>query len=53
MKYHYIPVDKARHATSIVAKYLDTASVKTITQFYKTNFSSDIIFTKTDAYTSD
>ena len=28
MKYHYIYVDQARYATSIVAKYLDTATVR-------------------------
>ena len=46
-------VDKARYATSIVAKYFDTATVKASTKFYKTNFPSDVIFTKYDAYTSD
>ena len=53
MKDHYIPVDKARYATSVVAKYLDTAIVKEITRFYKTTFPYDIIFTKSDAYTID
>ena len=36
-----------------MAKYLDTATVKTITRFYNTNFPSAIILTKTDASTSD
>ena len=53
MKDHYISVDQARYATSIVAKYLDTALVKTSTKFYKTAFPSYIIFTKAYAYTSD
>ena len=53
MKDHYISVYQARYATSIVEKYLDTASVKTIKKFYKTTLSSDIIFTKADASISD
>ena len=46
-------VDKARYATSIVGKYLYTVTVKTITKFYKTNFPSDMIFTKDGVATSD
>ena len=53
MKDHSISVHQARYATSIVAKYLDTATVKTSIKFYKTTFPSDIIFTKADSYTSD
>ena len=52
MKDHYIYVYQARYATSIVAKYLDNSIVKTSTKFYKTTFSSDMIFTKADAYNS-
>ena len=48
IKDHSISVDKARYATSIVEKYLDIATVKTSTQFYKTNLPSDTIFTKAD-----
>ena len=33
MRDHSIFVDQARYATSIVAKYLDTATVKTSTKF--------------------
>ena len=33
MKYHYISMDQAIYATSIVAKYLDTATVKLSTKF--------------------
>ena len=40
---HSISVDQARYATSIVAKYLDTATVKTSTKFYKTNFPSNMM----------
>ena len=51
MKYYYISVDQARYATSIVSKYLDTATVKTGTNFYKTKFPYDTIFTKYDTFT--
>ena len=53
MKEHSIPVYQARYATYIVAKYLDNATVKTSKNFYKTTLTSDIIFTKADASTSD
>ena len=46
-------MDQARYATSIVAKYLDTATVKVSTKFYKTTFPSDMIFTKDYASTID
>ena len=36
-----------------MAKYLDTATVKTSTNFYKTTLPSNIIFTKNDESTSD
>ena len=50
---HSISMDQARYSTSIVAKYLDNATVKTSTNFYKTTLPSDIIFTKADTSTSD
>ena len=53
MKYNSISIDQARYATSIVAKYLDTATAKVGTKFYKTTFSSDMILTKEDVSTSD
>ena len=53
MRYHYIFVDQARYATSIVAKYFDTATVKVCTKFYNTTFSSYMIFTKYDISISD
>ena len=53
LKDHSISVYQAGYATSIVAKYLDVATIKTNTKFYKTNFPSDMIFTKTDASTRD
>ena len=49
---HSISVDQARYATSIVAKYLDTATVKVSTNFYKTTFPADMIFTREDVSTS-
>ena len=45
-------MDQAKYVTSIDAKYLDTATVKASTKFYKTNLPFDIIFTKTDTYTN-
>ena len=45
---HSISVDQARYATSIVAKYLDTATVKASKRFYKTTLPFDMIFTKED-----
>ena len=53
MKYHSISVDQARYDTSIVAKYLDTATVRVSTKFYKNTFPSDMIFTKEYVSTSD
>ena len=53
MKDNSISIVQARYATSIVAKYLDTDTVKAITRFYSTTFPYDMIFTKSDAYTSD
>ena len=53
MKYHSISMDQARYATYIVAKYLDTATVKASTKVYRTTLPSYMIFTKVDASTSD
>ena len=53
MKDNYISVDQARYVTSIVAKYLDTATVKVSTKFYRTTLPADMIFTKEDVSTSD
>ena len=46
-------MDQARYSTSIVAKYLDTATVKVSNKFYKTTLPADMIFTKEDVSTSD
>ena len=48
-----ISVDQTRYSTSIVAKYLDTATAKVSTKFYNTTFPYDMIFTKEDVSTSD
>ena len=53
IKYHSISVDQARYATSIVAQYLDIATVKVSTKFYKTTLPDDMIFTKETLSTSD
>ena len=53
MRNHHISMDQARYATSIVEKYLDTATVKASKKFYKTILLSDMIFTKDDTSTSD
>ena len=53
MKDHSISEDQDRYDNSIVAKYMDTATVKTSTKFYNTTFPSDMIFIKDDASTSD
>ena len=46
-------MDQARYATSIFAKYFDTATVKISNKFYKTTLPADMIFTKEDVSTSD
>ena len=53
MKDRSISVDQDRYATSIVAKYLYTATFKASKTFYKTIFPSDMIFTKDDTSNSD
>ena len=46
-------MDQARYSTSVVAKYLDTATVKVSTKFYKKIFPAEMIFTKEGISTSD
>ena len=53
IKDHYISVYQAIYVTYIVAKYLDTATVKTSTKLYNTTFPHDIILTKDGVSTSD
>ena len=42
MKDHSISEDQAGYATYIVVKYLDTATVKVGTKFYKTTLPADM-----------
>ena len=53
LKDRYISVDKARYATYVVAKCLDTATIKENSKFHKTTLPHDMIFTKEDYSTSD
>ena len=53
LKDHSISVDQDRYATFIVAKCLDTATVKVRNKFYKTTLPASMIFTKEDVSTSD
>ena len=53
MKYPSIYLDQDRYANSVVAKYLDNATVKASTKFHKTTLPYEIIFTKSDSSTSD
>ena len=53
MRYHSISVYQARYDTYIVAKYLDTDTVKASKKFNNTTLPSDMIFTKDDTSTSD
>ena len=53
LKDHSISVDQARYDTSIVEKYLDTATVKVSNNFYETTLPADMIFTNEDVSTSD
>ena len=46
LKDHSISVDQARYATSIVAKYFDTGTVKVSNTLYKKTLTSDMIFSK-------
>ena len=53
LKYHYISVDQARYDTSVVAKYINTSTIKENSKLHETNLPHDMIFTKEDASTSD
>ena len=53
LKEHSISVDQARYATSIVSKYLETATVKVSNKIFRTTLPSDMIFNKEDVSTSD
>ena len=53
VKDNFISVDQDGYATFIVAKYLDTATVKASKKFYNTELPADTIFTKKDVSNSD
>ena len=53
LKDNSISVDQARYDTSIVSKYLETATFKLSNKFYKTTLPAAMIFTKEDVSTSD
>ena len=53
LKNHSISVDQARYATSIVKKYLDTATVKVRKTFHKTTLTPGMILTKEYVCNSD
>ena len=53
LKDHSISGDQAIYATSIVAKYLDTDTVKVCNKFNMKTLPADMIFTKEDVSTSD
>ena len=53
LKDNSISVDQARYVTYVVAKYLNTPTVKVRKTFYKTKFPADMIFTKEDLSSSD
>ena len=50
---HCISVDQDRYAIYIVAKNLDTSTVKTSTKFYNTTLPYNITFNKDDVSTSN
>ena len=53
MNYHSISVDQSRYSASIVANFLDTATVNTSTKFYKTTLKYDMTLIKDNESTSD
>ena len=42
VKNNSISVDEARYSTSVVAKYLDTTTIKENSEFHKTTLTHDI-----------
>ena len=53
INYHSISVNQTRYATSDIAKYLYTDTIKEISKFRRTTLTYDMIFTKDDDSTSD
>ena len=52
IKCYYISMDQARYGTSVVEKYLGTATIKENSKFHKTTLPNDMIFTKEYSSTS-
>ena len=50
---HSISVDQARCDSSIVEKYLDSATIKETSKLYKTTLTHDMIFNNEDTSTSN
>ena len=53
MKDNSMYVDQYIYATSIVAKYFYTSTVKSSTKFYNNTLPSDMIFTKDNSSNRD
>ena len=53
MKDYSVSVNQARYDTSIMVKYMNTATINKSKKFYNTTFPYDMIFTKDYASTSD
>ena len=49
LKDHSISVDKSRCATSIIKKYIETATIKENSKFHETTLPHEMIFTREDA----
>ena len=52
LRYHSISLDQDMYATSVVAKYLDTITIKENPKFHNTTLPRYMIFTKKDTSTS-
>ena len=52
LKGNYISVDRVRYDTYVVAKYINTSTMKENSKFRKTNLYHNMIFTKEDDSTS-
>ena len=52
-KDHYISMDQDRCGTSVVSKYIETATIKENSKFCKTSLPHDMVFTKEDLSTID
>ena len=53
LKDHSFLVDQARYATYIVAKYINTETIKEKPKYHKTTLPHDTISTKEDDFNND